>query len=92
MENDIKATKEALTQHLSESTKLHTMLTSLFTQIQTNLKTIVPNTCEYKVISEDLILRKVLSIATDYKAWYTHVTQELQVQVQALSIVGLGSS
>lgn len=91
-EKDINLTKEALAQHLIDPANLYTMPTSLFHYIKANLKKIVPNRCEYEVINERWIVRKVICIAIDYKAWHTHVTQELQVQLQALVILGLGPS
>lgn len=72
-----------------EPKKLHTILTTLFHWVQSNMKEIVNGSFECEVTYENMISNKLLSIVDYYNVWHPYLTYELKVQMLSLDILEL---
>jgi len=85
-QKDLKPMKEAITKHVMELTKLHTILFVVFDRAQIDMRMMIPNALECEIIFKRLLFNKVRSIAIDYKVLHAHITQELQVEASPLAL------
>ena len=72
-----------------EPAKFYIILSTLFDQVQTNMRNFVLDTLEYEIIFDKLITNNFISITDDYKEWHAHLTQEIQVEASLLAIMKL---
>lgn len=89
-QDNLEPTKEAIVQKIVGPTKLHTKLFGISYHIQLNMMILLLDAIECQMRFKSELSKKVQTISFEYKAWYMHLTQELQKQTPNMDFIILG--